>query len=157
MAVQPRVVFRRFAPHDAAYLEPWMTHLSRVLGTRAPVPERTADMTVWQLISANNRELARSARIYSGFAAARASAQATILGLPDAMVNLAVDERRGLQGWFVTIDGEPEMVCSRWYFADRERGQAVTLAISALTNAVLAEGTRVSQDRTLQAGDIRVR
>ena len=156
MTVQPRVIFTRFAGVENPEFGPWLAHVSRVLGRRAPTVVKMADPTVWQLVSANNRELARSARIFAGFRAASDSAASTVAGLPSAIVRPVVDETRGLQGWYFSIDGDPAVICSRWYLADRERSQAVNLALSSLSIAVLADGARVALDRSVKENDLRV-
>jgi hypothetical protein len=156
MAVRPRVIFTRFSSADSTEFRPWMDHLARVLGKHAPTPVGVRDPTVWQLVSANNRELARSVALFDGFGSAREGAKATVLSLPNAASRSVVDERQGLHGWYLSVDGEPHVVCSRWYLADRERTQAVNLAIAALAEATFAEGARVALERPTGHGE-RVR
>ena len=134
-----------------------MAHVSRVLGKRAPVVVKMAEPSVWQLVSANNRELARSAGIFAGFRAASDAAAATVASLDSAIVRPVVDDARGLQGWYLAIDGEPVVVCSRWYLADRERSQSVNLAVSSLKVAVLGDGARLAPNRSAKENSLRVR
>ena len=157
MAVQPRVIFTRFSSADSSEFRPWMEHLARVLGSKNPSQVAVKDPTVWQLVSANNRELARSVGLFSGFASARTSAEAVARALPRATVRSVVDERQGLHGWYLLLDGEPMVACSRWYFADRERTQAVNLALAALALANFAEGARLVAERAQKGQDERVR
>ncbi len=157
MAVQPRVIFTRFADVDNPELRPWLAHVKRVLGKQAPAVIPVPDPTVWQLVSANNRELGRSAHIFPGFKAASDAAGALIEKLGVATVRPVVDESRGVHGWYISIDGDPAVVCSRWYFADRERSQAVNLALASLAVAVRSEGARVAISRSEQENDLRVR
>ena len=157
MTVQPRVIFTRFAGVENPELGPWLAHVSRVLGKRAPAVVKTAEPSVWQLVSANNRELARSAGVFAGFRAASESAAATVANLASAIVRPVVDDTRGLQGWYLSIDGEPAVVCSRWYLADRERSQAVNLALSSLRVAVFGDGARLAPDRSVKENSLRVR
>jgi len=157
MAVQPRVIFTRFADVENPELGPWLAHVRRVLGKRAPAEVALADPTVWQLVSGNNRELARSAGLYAGFRAASDSAERTIQSLPSATVRPVVDESRGLKGWYLAVDEVPVVICSRWYLADRERSQAVKLAASSLAVAVLSDGARVALERSARESDLRVR
>jgi hypothetical protein len=156
MTVQSRVIFTRFADTDNPELRPWLAHVTRVLGKRAPVVKRMADPTVWQLVSANNRELARSASVFPGFRAASESAKATIEALPKAVIRPVVDESRGLHGWYLAINDQPAVICSRWYYADRERSQAVNLAVASLAVAVRSEGARAAIDRSAKENDLRV-
>jgi hypothetical protein len=148
MAVRPRVIFTRFSSADSSEFRPWMDHLARVLGKQAPTPTDVRDPTVWQLVSANNRELARSVALFDGFGSAREGARATVASLPNAVSRSVVDERRGRLGWYLSVDGEPDVVCARWYLADRERTHAVNLAIAALAEATFAEGARLVLERS---------
>jgi hypothetical protein len=118
---------------------------------------KVAEPSVWQLVSANNRELARSAGIFAGFRAASDAAAATVANLASAVVRPVVDDARGLQGWYLSIDGEPAVICSRWYLADRERSQAVNLAVSSLRVAVFGDGARMAPDRSAKEYNLRVR
>jgi hypothetical protein len=156
MAVQPRVIFTRFADVENPELRPWLAHVRRVLGKQAPAVVPVADPTVWQLVSANNRELARSTGLFAGYRAASDGARLTISGLASAVVRPVVDEARGLHGWYLSIDGEPAVICSRWYLADRERSQAVKLALASLGVAQLSGGARVALDRSAKDNDLRV-
>jgi hypothetical protein len=157
MAVQPRVIFTRFSSADGLEFRPWTDHAARVLGKHAPTPVAVDDPTVWQLVSANNRELARSVGTFDGFRSARDAAMASIDALPRAIIRGVVDERQGLHGWYLSVDEEPSVVCARWYFADRERSQAVKLALSALPVATLSEGSRLVADRDYKGVGERVR
>ena len=157
MAVQPRVIFTRFSRADGLEFRPWLDHLSRVLGTRAPTPVAVSTPTVWQLVSANNRELARSVALFDDFASAREAAKATVFSLPRAVNRSTVDERQGLYGWYLAIDDVPTVICARWYLADRERTQAVNLAITALAEATFSEGARVVLERSPKGQGERVR
>jgi hypothetical protein len=157
MTVQPRVIFTRFAGVENPEIGPWLAHVSRVLGNRAPAVVKMAEPSVWQLVSANNRELARSAGIFAGFRAASDAAASTVANLASAIVRPVVDDARGLQGWYLSIDGEPAVICSRWYLADRERSQAVKLALSSLGVAVFGDGARLAPDRSARESNLRVR
>jgi hypothetical protein len=156
MAVQPRVVFTRFSDIDSPELQPWLNHLSRVIGRRATTGRAVPYPTVWQLLTANNREVARSAELFEGFRAARDAAQKTIDGLANSVIRTVVDEGRGLHGWYLSVDDHPQVVCSRWYFADRERTQAVTLAVATLAVATFGDGARLALDRVTKGSDAHV-
>jgi hypothetical protein len=156
MAVQPRVIFTRFSSVESPGFRPWIDHIARVLGPSAPLQPTFQNPTVWQLVSANNRELARSASLFEGFRAANQAAESTVGSLANAVTHSVVDERRGLQGWYLSVEGRAEVVCSRWYFADRERTHAVSIALSALAHASLGEGARVQIERDSRAPSERV-
>ncbi|WP_166878455.1 hypothetical protein [Salinibacterium sp. ZJ450] len=143
----PRIIFTRFANADSPKLAPWRAHRRRVVGATAetgrttPNPERLA--VVWQLVSANNRELARSADVFDDFQDAVISAtEAVDFVASDGAVILTSDERQGSYGWYLSIFGHPAVVCARWYVAERERRHAVALTLKSLPLAEIARGAR---------------
>jgi hypothetical protein len=157
MAVQPRVIFTRFSSVESLEFRPWIDHLRRVLGKRAPSTVAVGDPTVWQLVSANNRELARSVELFDGFTSAHAGAKASVASLPGATVRPVVEEHQGLHGWYLAVDQAPTVACARWYLADRERMQAAGLAVAALAEATFAEGSRLVLERSQNGQGERVR
>jgi hypothetical protein len=130
MTVGPRIVFTRFASSTSPKLRPWREHVRRVTGT-APdligLDGETASVIVWNLVSANNRELGRGAHIYQRFA-------------------------DGVYGWKAAHAGTTEMVCSRWYQTDRDRQHSIAIALVALRGATLRAGAR-SNHPSLMAGE----
>lgn len=157
MTVQPRVMFTRFSGVENPELRPWLAHVSRVLGNRAPAVTAVSDPSVWQLISANNRELARSAGVYPGFRAASDAAASTVANVASAVSRHVVDDARGLLGWYLAIDDLPVMICARWYLAERERSQAVNLALASLQVAVFSDSARLAPERPSRESDLHVR
>jgi hypothetical protein len=153
MAVQPRVIFTRFSSVESLEFRPWLDHLARVLGSKAFPAVAVSDPTVWQLVSANNRELARSVELFDGFRSAHDAAAKSVGALPRAEIRPVVDERQGQYGWYLSTDGIPDVACSRWYLADRERNQSVSLAVAALAEAKMTEGARLVVERA-QKGQV---
>ncbi|MBC7763401.1 MAG: hypothetical protein H7201_16765, partial [Candidatus Saccharibacteria bacterium] len=49
---------------------------------------------------------------------------------------------RGEYGWYSLLDGEVEMICSRWYATERDRRNAIELAELSLFSSHLAAGAR---------------
>ena len=146
MSVGPRFVFTRFAPLTTPRLAQWVDHLARITGTRPPLagaPDDDDTVVVWSLVSGNNRELARGYRVYSRFddatRAAAASAEAT--GWQPHLVN---DARAGGYGWYLALDGVPDVVGARWYESDRDRRAALRGALDALPLAVSSPGSRAA-------------
>lgn len=148
MSVGPRFVFTRFASRSVARFAQWNDHLARVTGVRSPVlvPVGSPDddtVVVWSLVSGNNRELARGWRAFGRFddatAAAIAVAETTVWE-----AQLVNDARAGGYGWYLTAARVPEVVCSRWYEADRDRRAALSGATEALRIAVSSPGTRAA-------------
>ncbi|MFC5929605.1 hypothetical protein D6T64_17390 [Cryobacterium melibiosiphilum] len=144
----PRITFTRFSSAGSAKLAPWREHRRRVIertGPTAtgPTTESADRSVVWQLLSANNRELARSADVYVDFISARASAVHAAEGVASrGTVTLVSDDQRGAYGWFVDVDQVTEIVCARWYVAERERRHAVELTLASLPLARIADGAR---------------
>lgn len=153
MTVGPRIVFTRFASATSPKLRPWREHVRRVTGE---APEligfdgETASVIVWNLVSANNRELGRGARIYQRFDDAVLSAERLIHVELD--VTPVSGDRDGVYGWKASLEGTPELVCSRWYQTDRDRQHSTSIAMAALRGASLRAGAR-SNHPSLMAGE----
>ena len=98
---------------------------------------------VWQLVSANNRMLARSAVIYGTFDEAVVGARNAAAAGEELSVGFVSDDRHGLFGWFVSFGGDPLMTCSRWYLSERDRRHSIELALSSLLVALLSPGARL--------------
>ena len=154
MSAGPRIVFVRFLTPDSAKLMPWATHSSRVISAGGdPVPvERPTGNVVWQLVSANNRELARGADILDSFEGSRENAQAAVDAADSIEIAMVSEGGRGVYGWFGTIDGRPVVTCARWYNNDRDRRHSIKLAITALAGARLHDGARLT-DPALMGGE----
>jgi hypothetical protein len=153
MTVGPRIVFTRFATSTSPKLRPWREHVRRVTGS-APeligLDGETASVIVWNLVSANNRELGRGAHIYQRFDDAVLSAQRLIH--EELEVVTVSGDRDGVYGWKASCAGTDELVCSRWYQTDRDRQHSITIAITALRAASLRAGAR-SNHPSLMAGE----
>lgn len=147
MSVGPRIVFTRFASGTAPKLRPWQEHVRRVAGALPTVigaDDGTASVIVWNLVSANNRDLGRGARIYQRFDEAVLDARAVIETKADLVITLVSGDRDGVYGWSLVRDGAPEIVCSRWYQTDRDRRHSIEVALTALQSASLREGARLT-------------
>ena len=153
MSVGPRVVFVRFLTSESPKLNPWVSHSARVLGA-APAPAVTAegDVVVWQLVSANNRQLARGASVHRSFESAHESALAVVAAGESLSVSLVSEAGRGVYGWYASLDGEPAMTCSRWYLTDRDRRYSIDIAMRSVAVASLHSGARLT-DPALMGGD----
>lgn len=155
MAVGPRIVFVRFQSAESPKLTPWITHVSRVVGRtpRAIVPVIGDSRIVWQLVSANNRELARSVDVYGTFESATAGAQHVVDSSADSVVEQVSESGRGVYGWYSTVDGVPVMTCARWYVTDRDRRHSIEIARKAIAAATLHTGARLNLP-ALMGGDL---
>lgn len=155
MPVGPRVVFVRFNTSASPKLTPWIAHVERVVGSTpaASVSEpRAGDAVVWQLVSANNRQLARGAAVHPTFQDAHAHASA-VVGAGDRLSLVLVSEPgRGVYGWHATLDDQPAMTCSRWYLTERDRRGSIEVALRSIAGAVLHTGSRLT-DPALMAGE----
>ena len=158
MSVGPRVVFTRFLSSESPKLRPWMAHRGRVIdvATVRAVPtvvmtpadeggpaEPTDTVVVWQLVSANNRQLARSAHIHTSFEAATTSARSIVESAVPLTVGLISEQGRGVYGWFASIDEAPVMICARWYATERDRRHSIQLALASIATAALHAGARL--------------
>lgn len=156
MSLGPRVVFMRFLDDESPKLTPWIEHASSVMGVRAAAPSAPASnadegRSVWQLVSANNRQLARGVGIHSSFEGARQHAERVVEWGSRLVVEHVSESRRGVYGWFATLDDVPVMTCARWYLTDRDRRHSSDLAARSITAANLLSGSRLS-DPTLMGG-----
>lgn len=143
----PRIVFSRFERADSPRLAPWREHRRRVLGSIGasftPVlPPGGA--VVWQLVSGNNRILARGAEVFADVPDAVCSATDAIeaAGAEGALA-LVNGDRQGHYGWYIHLAERPLALCSRWYPAERQRRQSGLLALASLSRAHLAVAARV--------------
>lgn len=154
MAAGPRLVFVRFPTRDSPKLKPWVAHIRRVLANvdgleTAP----TADGSiVWQLVSANNRQLARGTDVYDTFEDAYAMVTDLVAQSASLAIGLVSEGGHGLYGWYLSRGGRPVATCARWYLTDRDRRNSITLAVRSLATAKLASGTRLT-DPALMADD----
>lgn len=153
MSVGPRVVFVRFLTSESPKLNPWVSHSDRVLkSTTVSAVGADGDAVVWQLVSANNRQLARGAAVHRSFESAHESALAVVAAGDALAVSLVSEQGRGVYGWFASLDGEPAMTCSRWYLTDRDRRYSIDIAMRSIVTATLHSGARLT-DPALMGGD----
>lgn len=154
MAAGPRLVFVRFPTRDSPKLKPWVAHLRRVLVNveGSPSATSTEGSIVWQLVSANNRQLARGTDVYDSFEDAYAQVSALVGDAPSLVVGLVSEGGHGLYGWYLSRDGAPVATCARWYLTDRDRRNSIALAMRSLAVATLGSGTRLT-DPTLLADE----
>jgi len=156
MSVGPRVVFLRFVDHESPKLVPWVAHATLVVGGHAgasgtPLTTREGGRSVWQLVSANNRQLARGIGVHESFDQARSHAKQVVDSFADLTVEFVSEPTRGGHGWFASLGGVPVMTCARWYVTERDRRQSSDLATRSIALAVLRAGARLS-DPSLMAG-----
>lgn len=168
MSVGPRILFTRFQSADSPKLQPWIGHLGRVLranGTATSAePEDQIGLSasvqaedeidgavVWQLVSANNRQLARGSRIHGNFAAAEVHAKAAVATASLLGISFVSEQGRGDYGWIAATAAGPVMVSSRWYFTERDCRHSIEIALHSLARAEVHHGARLS-DPTLMGG-----
>lgn len=155
MTVGPRIVFVRFLTSESPKLVPWAAHSSRVLAAKdgaAVLTKLSADgHVVWQLVSGNNRQLARGTEVHDSFEDARAHASMVVAAAARLTVDLVSEAGRGVYGWYVSLDGLPVATCARWYVSDRDRRHSIELALRSVAEATLHEGSRLT-DPVLMAG-----
>lgn len=156
MSLGPRVVFMRFLDDESPKLKPWIAHVSSVLGAHPRTEEAISSSNregsvVWQLVSANNRQLARGVGVHGAFDLARLHAERVVVSGSRVVVEHVSEPARGVYGWFATVDGEPVMTCARWYATDRDRRHSSELATRSIPVATLLAGARLS-DPTLMGG-----
>lgn len=143
-------MFVRFPTRDSPKLKPWVAHIRRVLGSDAAT---AADGSiVWQLVSANNRQLARGTDVYETFEDAYAKVSDLVSRSATLSIGLVSEGGHGLYGWYLSRDGRPVATCARWYLTERDRRNSIALAVRSLAAATLGSGTRLT-DPALLADD----
>jgi hypothetical protein len=145
MSQRPRIVFTRFASAESPKLAPWIAHIRHIVAdTVADILVPASDgPIVWQLVTGNNRHLARSARIHGSFADAAASARAIVAASTELTVQHVSQKTRGAYGWYAHTDDVPAIVCARWYATARDCRASVALALRSLADAELHPGVLV--------------
>lgn len=154
MSVGPRIVFVRFLTSDSPKIVPWVAHAERVVGAASAADDASAEggRVVWQLVSANNRELARGIEVHATFEAARAHAAMVMEQAADLSVEHVSEAGRGVYGWFASVGDRPVVTCARWYMSSRDRQHSIDLALRSIPVATLHSGARLT-DPALMAGD----
>jgi len=156
MTVGPRIVFVRFLTRKSPKVVPWVNHSYRVIGAPVALDETDNDsdqgLVVWQLVSANNRQLVRGAELHSTYDAAREHAAHVVESAAHLTVTLVSETERGLYGWYMSLDDVPAAICARWYLTERDRRHAIDLAARSIPVAMLHSGARLT-DLSLMAGD----
>jgi hypothetical protein len=145
------VVFVRFLTSDSPKLRPWVAHARKVVGEDGR-DENSSGSVVWQLVSANNRQLARGVEVYNTFEDARSSVGDVIASGAELTVDLVSEAGRGVYGWYASLAGKPVATCARWYVTDRDRRHSIELALRSITVATVHTGARLT-DPALMAGD----
>ena len=148
MSVQPRVVFVRFAARGTSKLELWQAHGNRVLGFSTPIIETevaTADDSVvaYNLVSMNNRVLARSAHLYAHLGDAIADAQLLVTTAVAPKISLVTDSLRGQYGWHASVAGVSVLTCERWHATERDRRASIEVSLIALAAAQVSSEARL--------------
>lgn len=99
------------------------------------VPLATPARMHWRLLSANNRQLGRSARTFAGEQEARDAAAGLAESLLDTELEIVWIGRRYGWGWTVTLGREVEAISGRGYERSGHAGQALHLFLAWLPAA----------------------
>lgn len=148
MSIKPRVVFVRFAARGTSKLELWRAHGNRVLGSTPPFVETSgistgSSVVAWNLVSSNNRVLARSAQLYAHLGDAIANARTLVAGTDPLKITLVTDSLRGQYGWHGSAAGVAVLTCDRWHSTERDRRASVEVTLIALAAAQVSTEARL--------------
>ncbi len=116
-----------------------------------PAPDDLAatpqDWYGWRLVSANNRELGRSARSYTSYPVAR-TAILSVRARADHLAGACLADRAtGRWTWRMELDDGPVAASSRWYEREHDSKLAMAKFVKLLADAELAEGLVTLRDR----------
>jgi hypothetical protein len=128
-------------------LKPWLAHARRVLGEAESLRREssTQGFIVWQLVSANNRQLARGIDVHETFEDARATVTALSSASESLSVEYASEAGHGLYGWYLKLDERPVATCARWYLTERDRRNSIDLALRSIGVATVHVGARLTE------------
>lgn len=102
--------------------------------TRKP-PNFNETFTVWRLISANHRELARGAGTFPDYAQAAARAESVRDAAANLKIALVRRPRTGELAWHAALGGRPVLLAAAWHRSARDRDRSLTTALQALAGA----------------------
>jgi hypothetical protein len=167
MSATPRIVFSTFRSSADPMFLAWTRFLQTVEGaarrtgsvvvsrpgtSAAAAPPRRAPMAhavvadgacgVWRILASNNRELGRSARAYTSYAAARQHVISLRAGIDGLRLTTVSGERTGMHGWYLSQGRQPVITCGRWYGAAASGTTAAFAAIDALGEAEIEQTVR---------------
>lgn len=165
MSPSPHIVFVSFRSMDDPRLTGWATNRERLgngsataaIGnaSRGPgsTPSRATRVStaaseeqgllgIWRLLASNNRELGRSASIYSSFAEARLHVLALQMLADDMVVSTVTGPSAGTHAWMVAVTDTIVMTSGRWYGAASAGREAGAASIRALQGAVVVDESR---------------
>lgn len=146
MSSVPAMVFAAFASETDPRFVGWNTMRRQLQGqpsaAAASEPLRLPPHSgIWRLLAPNNRELARSARLYAGEAAAAEH----FLELQGRVDRFEVIPAHGpvvtANGWLAVLDGRVVMTSARWYEGQASSRAAAAGALAALAEARLSGAT----------------
>jgi hypothetical protein len=161
MPAGPYITFTRFASAGSPKLRPWHQHQAHVIGASldvATVLSSDCAVVVWQLVSGNNRILGRGAHTFATIEESAMDAEITVREAAALTVTRVGEPSRGSYGWYLALDGDPALICSRWYATERDRRYTIAHAIEALPVAVLRTAVRtIHPDLMTQASRGRAR
>ncbi|WP_157372252.1 hypothetical protein [Arthrobacter sp. Soil736] len=92
-------------------------------------------LTVWRLISGNQRELARGVGIFTDYARAAAHAGSIRDAAPRLSITLVKHPGTRSLGWYASIGSRPVMMTPAWHRTARDRDRSVATALQALGGA----------------------
>ncbi|WP_295823667.1 hypothetical protein [uncultured Microbacterium sp.] len=145
-----RVVFDTFRSATDPLLASWLSFRARILPAAAAPQIRSADGApgtgvygVWRLLATNNRELARGTVLHPSPDRAWADAE----HLRERAADLSSITLRGdlstRHGWALRLDGEPVLMCSRWYESPGEAAAAARATRTYLGGASITRAVNI--------------
>lgn len=155
MTATASIVFSSFSSAADPMPRAWIRFrdqltLSQPPASDHPLEPESGPVCVWRLLASNNRELGRSAVLYTSFDEARSAVFAARMEPDDWDVLSVHGPNAGTHGWFASASQSfPILTCGRWYGAHSASVEAARHSLEAFHDAtVLAEAhRRLSPDR----------
>ncbi|MFS0794637.1 hypothetical protein [Microbacterium sp. 1P10AE] len=148
-----RVVFDTFRSPTDPMLVAWLSFRSRLLPdaaapasltvNRADAPHRDGVFGVWRLLATNNRELGRGCDLHPSPHHAWADAEQMSARAAEMTASVVRGPSPMTHGWALRLNGEPVLICSRWYESPGEAAAAARAARDNLARASIVRAVSI--------------
>ncbi len=136
------ISFAAFAGDDARGALGWRRAMAAVHDDADAALPAVVGRAYWRVHALNNRELARSALLYPSIPAAREHASHVARQIARVTISTFIMTSARSIGWYATLDGEPIMMCARWYEGTSVASQAASKSVAVLASVAATVSPR---------------